>query len=74
MQLFMEGPFDKLVSFIRIEHPEEDCAGSPARGPASGWPSAHTSMLELSLQASRKGSAALALMGWVEISRLERKG
>jgi glucose-6-phosphate isomerase len=24
VQLFMEGPFDKLVSFVRIEHPEED--------------------------------------------------
>jgi glucose-6-phosphate isomerase len=68
-QLFMEGPFDKLVSFIRVEHPDEDLR-IPSR---EGLPEelaylpGHT-VGELLLSEQEATSAALARMGRMNLT------
>ena len=68
-QLFMEGPFDKLVSFIRVEHAEEDIR-IPSR---EGLPEELAylpghSMGELLLSEQEATSAALARMGRMNLT------
>jgi glucose-6-phosphate isomerase len=68
-QLFMEGPFDKLISFIRIEHPGEDVR-IPSR---EGLPEelaylpGHT-LGELLQNEQEATSAALARMGRMNLT------
>jgi glucose-6-phosphate isomerase len=68
-QLFMEGPFDKLVSFIRVEHAAEDIR-IPSR---EGLPEelaylpGHT-VGELLLSEQEATSAALARMGRINLT------
>ncbi|HEY9381940.1 MAG TPA: glucose-6-phosphate isomerase [Gemmatimonadales bacterium] len=68
-QLFMEGPFDKLVSFIRVEHAAEDIR-IPSR---EGLPEelaylpGHT-IGELLLSEQEATSAALARMGRINLT------
>jgi glucose-6-phosphate isomerase len=76
VQLFMEGPFDKVVTFVRVEHPGADVA-IPAR---AGLPEelaylqGHT-LGELLLAEQDATSAALARMGrmnaTIVLSRLD---
>ena len=69
MQLYMEGPFDKLISFVRVEHAGEDVA-IPAR---EGLPEemsylpGHT-LGELLLAELEATSAALARMGRMNLT------
>ena len=69
VQLFMEGPFDKLLSFIRVEHPEEEVR-IPSR---TGLPEelsylpGHT-IGELLLSEQEATSAALARMGRINLT------
>lgn len=69
VQLFMEGPFDKVVTFVRVEHLGEDV---PIPG-AAGLPeemaylAGHT-MGELLLAEQEATSAALARMGRMNLT------
>ena len=69
VQLYMEGPFDKVVTFLRVEHPGEDViipgrAGLPQE---LAYLAGHT-MGEL-LQAEQEAtSAALARMGRMNLT------
>jgi len=68
-QLFMEGPFDKLVSFIRVEHPDEDLR-IPSRGNLPeelAYLPGHT-VGELLLSEQEATSAALARMGKMNLT------
>jgi glucose-6-phosphate isomerase len=68
-QLFMEGPFDKLVSFIRVEHPEEDVRipSREALPEELAYLPGH-SMGELLLSEQEATSAALARMGRMNLT------
>jgi glucose-6-phosphate isomerase len=69
VQLYMEGPFDKVVTFIRVEHPDLDItipqrAGLPEE---LAYLQGHTlnELLETELEAT---SAALARMGRMNLT------
>jgi len=64
VQLFMEGPFDKVVTFVRVEHPGEDVSipGAPGLPEELAYLAGHT-MGELLLAEQEATSAALARMG-----------
>lgn len=64
VQLFMEGPFDKVVTFIRVEHPAEEIAipGRPGLPDDVSYLAGHT-MGELLLAEQEATSTALARMG-----------
>ena len=69
VQLYMEGPFDKVVTFIRVEHPDLDItipqrAGLPEE---LAYLQGHTlnELLEAELEAT---SAALARMGRMNLT------
>jgi glucose-6-phosphate isomerase len=64
VQLFMEGPFDKVVTFIRVEHPAEEIAipGRPGLPDDVSYLAGHT-MGELLLAEQDATSTALARMG-----------
>lgn len=69
VQLYMEGPFDKVVTFVRIEHATEEVtipgrAGLPEE---LAYLSGHT-MGELLLAAQEATSAALARMGRMNVT------
>lgn len=69
IQLYMEGPFDKLVSFIRVEHPEEDLR-IPSRDalPEELAYLAGHGMGELLLTEQEATSAALAHAGRMNLT------
>jgi glucose-6-phosphate isomerase len=69
VQLFMEGPFDKLVSFIRIEHPDEDVTipSREALPEELAYLPGHA-MGELLLSEQQATSAALARMGRMNLT------
>ena len=69
VQLFMEGPFDKLVSFIRIEHPEEDVRipSREALPEELAYLPGHT-IGELLLSEQEATSAALARQGRMNLT------
>ena len=69
VQLFMEGPFDKLISFIRIEHPQEDVRIPTREGLPEelAYLSGHT-VGELLLNEQEATSAALARMGRMNLT------
>ncbi len=69
VQLYMEGPFDKVVTFLRVEHPGEDVtipgrAGLPEE---LAYLSGHT-LGELLLAEQEATSAALARMGRMNVA------
>lgn len=69
VQLYMEGPFDKVVTFVRIEHPAEEVtipgrAGLPEE---LAYLAGHT-MGELLLAEQEATSAALARMGRMNVT------
>jgi glucose-6-phosphate isomerase len=68
-QLYMEGPFDKLVSFIRIEHPDEDVRipSREALPEELAYLPGHT-LGELLLNEQEATSAALARMGRMNLT------
>ncbi len=69
VQLYMEGPYDKVVTFLRIEHPGEDLAIPRREGlpEEMAYLPGHT-MGEL-LQAEQEAtSAALARMGRMNLT------
>lgn len=69
VQLFMEGPFDKLVSFIRVEHPDEDVRipSREALPEELAYLPGHT-LGELLLNEQEATSAALARMGRMNLT------
>ncbi|HEV8149728.1 MAG TPA: glucose-6-phosphate isomerase [Gemmatimonadales bacterium] len=69
VQLFMEGPFDKLVSFIRIEHPDEELTipSRPGLPEELAYLSGHT-LGELLLNEQEATSAALARSGRMNVT------
>jgi glucose-6-phosphate isomerase len=64
VQLYMEGPFDKVVNFIRVEHPGEDITIPPREGLPEelAYLPGH-SLGELLLAEQEATSSALARMG-----------
>jgi glucose-6-phosphate isomerase len=68
-QLFMEGPFDKLISFIRIEHPGEDVRipSREALPEELAYLPGHT-LGELLQNEQEATSAALARMGRMNLT------
>ncbi len=69
VQLFMEGPFDKVVTFVRVEHPGEDVtipqrAGLPEE---LAYLQGHT-LGELLRSEQEATSAALARMGRMSLT------
>jgi len=64
VQLFMEGPFDKVVTFVRVEHPGVDVAIPERAGLPEelAYLQGHT-LGELLLAEQEATSAALARMG-----------
>jgi glucose-6-phosphate isomerase len=69
VQLFMEGPFDKVVTFVRIEHFGEDVAipGGAGLPEELAYLAGHT-MGELLLTEQEATSAALARMGRMNLT------
>lgn len=69
VQLFMEGPFDKVVTFVRVEHPGEDVVipSRPGLPEEMAYLSGHT-MGELLLAEQEATSAALARMGRMNLT------
>ncbi|HLG06659.1 MAG TPA: hypothetical protein VI383_10990, partial [Gemmatimonadales bacterium] len=69
IQLFMEGPYDKLVTFVRVEHAGEDLAIPSREGLPEelGYLPGHT-LGELLLAEQEATSAALARMGRMSLS------
>jgi glucose-6-phosphate isomerase len=69
VQLFMEGPFDKVVTFIRVEHPAEDVSipGRPGLPEELAYLAGHT-MGDLLLAEQDATSAALARMGRMNLT------
>jgi glucose-6-phosphate isomerase len=69
VQLFMEGPFDKVVTFVRVEHPGEDVSipGAPGLPEELAYLAGHT-MGELLLAEQEATSAALARMGRMNLT------
>jgi glucose-6-phosphate isomerase len=69
VQLYMEGPFDKVVTFVRIEHATEEIT-IPGRAGLSeelAYLAGHT-MGELLLAEQEATSAALARMGRMNVT------
>lgn len=69
VQLFMEGPFDKVVTFVRVEHLGEDVSipGAPGLPEELAYLAGHT-MGELLLSEQEATSAALARMGRMNLT------
>ncbi|HEU5218142.1 MAG TPA: glucose-6-phosphate isomerase [Gemmatimonadales bacterium] len=69
VQLFMEGPFDKVVTFLRVEHPGEDVIipGRQGLPEELAYLAGHT-MGELLLAEQEATSAALARMGRMNLT------
>ena len=69
VQLFMEGPFDKVVTFVRVEHPAEEIAipGRPGLPEEVSYLAGHT-LGELLLAEQEATSAALARMGRMNLT------
>jgi glucose-6-phosphate isomerase len=69
VQLYMEGPFDKLVSFIRVEHPAEELTipSRPGLPEELAYLPGHT-LGELLLNEQEATSAALARMGRMNVT------
>jgi len=69
VQLFMEGPFDKVVTFVRVEHLGEDVSipGAPGLPEELAYLAGHT-MGELLLAEQDATSAALARMGRMNLT------
>lgn len=69
VQLYMEGPYDKLITFLRVEHPGEDVT-IPRRESLPdelGYLPGHT-LGELLLAEQEATSAALARMGRMNLT------
>jgi glucose-6-phosphate isomerase len=69
VQLYMEGPFDKLVTFVRVEHPDQDVP-IPRREnlpEALAYLPGHT-LGELLLVEQEATAAALARMGRMNLT------
>ena len=60
MQLFMEGPRDKLITFIRVAHPNVDLA-IPSDAGATSYLGGHTmtELLDAELEGTRQALASL---------------
>ena len=69
VQLFMEGPFDKVVTFVRVEHPGEDVPIPQRTGLPEelAYLQGHT-MGELLRAEQEATSAALARMGRISLT------
>ncbi len=69
VQLYMEGPFDKVVTFLRVEHPGEDVTipGRQGLPEELAYLSGHT-LGELLLAEQEATSAALARMGRMNLA------
>jgi glucose-6-phosphate isomerase len=69
VQLYMEGPFDKVVTFLRVEHPGEDVSipGRAGLPEELAYLAGHT-MGELLLAEQEATSAALARMGRMNLT------
>jgi glucose-6-phosphate isomerase len=69
VQLYMEGPFDKLITFLRVEHPAEDITipGRPGLPEELAYLAGHT-MGELLLAEQEATSAALSRMGRMNLT------
>lgn len=69
VQLFMEGPFDKLVSFVRVDHPDEEVRIPTREGLPEelAYLPGHT-MGELLASEQEATSAALARMGRMNLT------
>lgn len=69
VQLYMEGPFDKVVTFVRIEHATEEITipGRPGLPEELAYLAGHT-MGELLLAEQEATSAALARMGRMSVT------
>jgi glucose-6-phosphate isomerase len=69
VQLYMEGPFDKVVTFLRVEHSGEDVIipGRPGLPEELAYLAGHT-MGELLLAEQEATSAALGRMGRMNLT------
>lgn len=69
VQLYMEGPFDKVVTFVRVEHPGEDVTipSRPNLPEELAYLPGHT-LGELLLAEQEATSAALARMGRMNLT------
>lgn len=69
VQLFMEGPFDKVVTFVRVDHLGEDVPipGAPGLPEELAYLAGHT-LGELLLAEQEATSAALARMGRMNLT------
>ena len=69
VQLYMEGPFDKVVTFIRVEHTEEQVAipGRPGLPEELAYLAGHT-LGELLLAEQEATSSALGRMGRMNLT------
>jgi len=69
VQLYMEGPYDKLVAFLRVDHPGEDLAipGREGLPEAMAYLPGHT-LGELLLAELESTSVALARMGRMNLT------